>query len=890
MEPTTSNKRKKPDDQDHHPITLKRFESPRPVQNIFMSSGEAFPSILSLLHPSGNHVAAPTSTDKHQVSSFEFGDIAHLAINLQKKDLPTLNALLEDKIFRIALQERKFDYMALSILVFFKQNAGLAFKLGIALANLDSSSSEYKKATSNEVLQRTLFDALSNVAQDRKVEAWKAVFSHQLFQHRRTVDMPWDEEEEVQMEAWRAEFVGKSHCVLWEHLVRSCSAPDKENMYAFCCSIVDSSGMGKSRLVEKFRYPPPDDDARDFLTEDIWGQNDYNLRVRSFLIALFITTRRILEKQYQDASTTGEGVVARFMHDLFEDGGLEMSHGDKRHEFYRIVVLGQDPWETGLFGTDTKGPFLTLSWDEAHALTKREYNRSKETYWTRLDEFRRVLRDCDRSGRLFSLFLSTNPKIDEFSPKSPARGERALYLPDPFITLDFDQGAHGLVNPESGFKLSEAIQPQWIVKFGRPLYVWHLALTTINLLARWYTRYENGNKTVKTRIFNFGMAKLLCKSSIDEKTFPTRQDILAIMGLRLGLQLGTQDGSGAYIAQELVERHMRLIVRLNANLQTIMTNAPSEPVLAEASIRLMRLLTRFRPVKALQQLFEDPLHTKGERGEFIAALLLLLARDEAQQEQEGGCAKIPVTKLLEKLLGEEVLKFYPNVSTPEKEAMTLEDAFKDTYVHFTHAIIVQGQRAPGKDKIWLVVARGGLLICATDQWGFDLLIPVVQGDIVNESTVTVILIRVMNDTASDSQCVRLFDGMDPTYTGFLPPFQEPKTFEHPFIRIVMALQGSQSGVTPHILPPNKRSDYTTYDMVCRGLTHDTYKIIDREDEKDWKRCLDILGGYNEYLKHPDGRDMNPEEARTTASRAPGLFSVEEFPYKWVKKEDKGVEG
>ncbi|CAG8767116.1 16166_t:CDS:2, partial [Acaulospora colombiana] len=240
-------------------------------------------------------------------------------------------------------------------------------------------------------------------------------------------------------------------------------------------------------------------------------------------------------------------------------------------------------------------------------------------------------------------------------------------------------------DPREGFKLSDAIQPQWIVK--------------------WYTRYVNGNTEVKDRIVDFAMVKLLC-GNVNKKPFPTRQDLLAIMGLRLGLRLGTSNSSDIDVAQELVERHMRTVVCMDVHSQTFMTNAPSEPVLAEASIRLMQQMTRLRPVKALQQVFEDPLHTKGVRGEFIAALLLLLARDETQREQEGASAKIPVKTLLEKLLGEEVLQFYPNSPTPEKAATTLEDAFKDTYAHFTHAVVVQDEDTLRNEYIWPVIARG----------------------------------------------------------------------------------------------------------------------------------------------------------------------------------------
>jgi hypothetical protein len=42
-----------------------------------------------------------------------------------------------------------------------------------------------------------------------------------------------------------------NHRLLWERLVELCSGSNKHKIYAFFCSIVQSSGMGKSRLVER---------------------------------------------------------------------------------------------------------------------------------------------------------------------------------------------------------------------------------------------------------------------------------------------------------------------------------------------------------------------------------------------------------------------------------------------------------------------------------------------------------------------------------------------------------------------------------------------------------------------------------------------------------------
>jgi hypothetical protein len=55
----------------------------------------------------------------------------------------------------------------------------------------------------------------------------------------------------VTYNGWRMGYVGTNHHLLWQHLVESCSGSGKERAYAFCSSIAQSSGMGKSRLVEK---------------------------------------------------------------------------------------------------------------------------------------------------------------------------------------------------------------------------------------------------------------------------------------------------------------------------------------------------------------------------------------------------------------------------------------------------------------------------------------------------------------------------------------------------------------------------------------------------------------------------------------------------------------
>ncbi|PVF91721.1 hypothetical protein CPB86DRAFT_802611, partial [Serendipita vermifera] len=753
MESTSPIKRKQPTNQDQYPNKSRKLE-PKLVQDVVMASGETDFSLLPSSHPR-----------------------RLIRLHRQAPKWKTLEG---------AVQDFDFDGLVGFIRGRLKKHTDLVSKLGIVLTNLESGSPEYKEIENSTTLMGALFDTISNVIENPGVKTWKAVFSHQLFRRKSIVDKLTNPQYQAQMEAthkgWQAEYIGSSHILLWEHLKKASSTLEKEAVYAFCSSIVQSSGMGKSRLVTKMSedhvagYPPPDKEARDFLITKTHDTIDYNMRVQAFLMALLQTAHSTLKKQYGDMPVAGkEKTIA----------GSEMSHGDARNQFYKTVV-GQaekiygggrqrkvleaqvegvtspmksmmmlpssDETETNsqprsqedlpqiatnlldylskLVGESREGPLLTLSWDEAHVLTNQGFEISKDPLeWTQFNEFRRVLRTCDRSGRLFSLFLSTTGKIDQFSPDlrddpSTRIGDQKLKLPLPFINLGFDIFARHVI-PTNGFKLSEAIETRQIVKFGRPL---------------WHTRYTNGDEEVKKSILDFAMVKLLCRQETEGQL--STQDILAVMGFRLGLRQNAQNRSEADVAKRLVERHMHVVMRMTADLSTIMTLAPSEPILAEASIKLMRKWKKagmLGPAEALHQVLGNSLHAKGERGEFIAALLLLLARDEAQEEEKS--AKIPVTTFLKRLLGRKVPGFSPSFYTPETKTTRLEDAFQNGYIHFTHTVVLQKQNNLSMEYLWPLLARGALPICATNQRGVDIMIPVVLGDMVNETTVTAIFIQ-----------------------------------------------------------------------------------------------------------------------------------------------------
>jgi len=80
---------------------------------------------------------------------------------------------------------------------------------------------------------------------------------------------------------------------------------------------------------------------------------------------------------------------------------------------------------------------------------------------------------------------------------------------------------------------------------------------------------------------------------------------------------------------EQVEKYMRVCLLVHDGFETGVTISPSEPILAEAARRLMIEPAAFDVPRSLLQQLEKPGLDKGNRGELIAELLLILASDAA---------------------------------------------------------------------------------------------------------------------------------------------------------------------------------------------------------------------------------------------------------------------
>jgi hypothetical protein len=174
--------------------------------------------------------------------------------------------------------------------------------------------------------------------------------------------------------SWKATFVGDSPIEgLKDHIITQLrgarKTKQKIELYGRYCSIIQSSGMGKSRLLDELSkthfmipinlrrdgtgglsyvfdsltfmahqssmigYPPPDVNVRDFLTKRVYAVPEIAALLRHFLVALFDKTAETLGTMGTDTSER----IKKFRDHMSRGQKMESVGGD-RFNFYQDVV------------------------------------------------------------------------------------------------------------------------------------------------------------------------------------------------------------------------------------------------------------------------------------------------------------------------------------------------------------------------------------------------------------------------------------------------------------------------------------------------------------------------------------------------------------------------
>ena len=227
----------------------------------------------------------------------------------------------------------------------------------------------------------------------------------------------------------------------------------------------------------------------------------------------------------------------------------------------------------------------------------------------------------------------------------------------------------------------------------------------------------------------------------------------------------------------LVENHMRIANSVPVHRRYLRSGAPSEPVLAEAAALILHEDPRFESANSWAKYLTDNqglglgICSKDDIGRLVMRMLLTAAHDRAVEHLNNSTIStatatatsnavseetathtdpdpsplpdvtltsnvevslepewdrgIPLADFLRALLGnanaEKVLKSRPtNVVSGD----TLEEAFIDARVRFTHFVRSYDSSTFTDDVMWAAMARGYAIQCWSNQWLIDLILPI----------------------------------------------------------------------------------------------------------------------------------------------------------------------
>jgi hypothetical protein len=339
----------------------------------------------------------------------------------------------------------------------------------------------------------------------------------------------------------------------------------------------------------------------------------------------------------------------------------------------------------------------------------------------------------------------------------------------------------------------------------------------------------------ENQIIRFAKQKLLNSNS---ESLEDKAGSLACLCMRFALEFGTKPNARSRdIIRKQIERHMRLCIAATTGFEEFVTIAGSEPLLAEAAFELTHD-SNVNPVHHLASHSDLYCVDRGRRGELVAALIIMQARDMALQAPS---RLMTVCEFLKSLLPssafDTLLNSLPTFSR-ENENEPFGTTFQNYAMWFNHVIKIEDSKMIAAEHLWFFITRGAMVMCTDNQRGVDIILPIcVREEHLGPDTVTAVLIQVKNSVSfgyniDDS----LFDAMCPFKIGLFR--RSDNRPPRPIIRMVFALAKDEpSGVRfPATRERNHFDDFTAFDVWCAGLSSDTFNHV-KGDEGSYKLLL-----------------------------------------------------
>jgi len=502
-----------------------------------------------------------------------------------------------------------------------------------------------------------------------------------------------------------------------------------QNYYSPYVALVQSSGFGKSRLLQElaetdylvyvsFRHPkaaghpPRTEPLASSLLSQYSGQFlDDSESLHSWKCFLFSVIDEIVREN-------GRCFPYRSMETY------ELHHYTKEELKQNIESL-KGSMEAGndLFKS---GRAILFALDEARALLEQKTLNDSDAFRT----FRRAMKfiaDEFKMIKIFGILTDTSSRVANFAPEytkdTSARTFGAALFRPYFCLATADVVSFVKPSTEPDFyknvsqRNREANTRIEILCKGRPLWASY---------ANTMFDGKMGENTIEQSLVLLALNKLVYPEhfeNVEKMNFTiTEVQKLAVLTCRLGLEISHL----AKETSELVSSHMATLINISDDRTTLSVLYGPEPSLAVAAGLVMRHFGPELFIDKMYQLVANGLVESGSRGELVARFLLIHAWDKAihsstqSSKISYSIPTITVLEFLKALFGKRIsLDFLPEevrmglVSftqfvrtfyTPDQA--TLKEALKHSVA------LIMKPNAPGADLIIPVVLRRGVSFIA----------------------------------------------------------------------------------------------------------------------------------------------------------------------------------
>ncbi|KAG6893777.1 hypothetical protein C0992_008675, partial [Termitomyces sp. T32_za158] len=262
------------------------------------------------------------------------------------------------------------------------------------------------------------------------------------------------------------------------------------------------------------------------------------------------------------------------------------------------------------------------------------------------------------------------------------------------------------------------------------------------------------------------------------------EELIPLLAIRVDLTFESNRDEAVLLEGLLVASSMRTVYSVPKHRQYLRGGYPSEPFLAEAAARAIFKTCRTKAMKmepdvnvarpedivdkiiaiykadipsAVSEWFKSGLIDKGQRGELVARMLCTLAHDVAilkkisfthhiVQDEVSFSQMIPVIDFLRALISEDHIEAILEARPRNTPGVSLKEAFKDGFVHFTHFVKAGDKETITQEAIYLLFVRGAAIQGYGNMYQVDLVIPVWirSSDCPDRWSMTAIFIQVKN--------------------------------------------------------------------------------------------------------------------------------------------------